>query len=166
MRLSLAAANRAAIPVLAALIAGCSNTTSDSQALPLDSRGAVQPAERERSGRDVAVEFAYVTNFYSRNVSAYAINASTGALTQVAGSPFAAGNGAVGVAVAPTGKFVYVTNQGADNVSGYEINATSGALTPVRVLGYRQPSPKRSSRSYGRVRLCGQPGRKRFRIYH
>jgi hypothetical protein len=36
------------------------------------------------------VEFAYVANFGSNNVSAYAIDATSGALKPVKGSPFAA----------------------------------------------------------------------------
>ena len=37
--------------------------------------------------------FAYVANFGSNNVLAYSINATTGALTPVTGSPFTAGSG-------------------------------------------------------------------------
>jgi hypothetical protein len=36
-------------------------------------------------------QFAYVANQFSNDVSAYTINATTGALTPVPGSPFAAG---------------------------------------------------------------------------
>jgi 6-phosphogluconolactonase len=74
-------------------------------------------------------QFAYVPNVGSNNVSAYRIGAN-GALTPVAGSPFAAGSGPFAVAVDPTGKFAYVTNFGDDNVSAYRIGA-NGALTPV-----------------------------------
>jgi 6-phosphogluconolactonase len=49
---------------------------------------------------DPTGKFAYVTNVGSANVSAYAINATSGALTPVAGSPFAAGTNPVGIAVA------------------------------------------------------------------
>ncbi len=45
-------------------------------------------------------KFAYVSNENSNNVSAYTIHASSGALTPVAGSPFAAGSSPFGVAVA------------------------------------------------------------------
>lgn len=75
--------------------------------------------------------FAYVTNQNSSNVSAYSIDATSGALTPVAGSPFAAGAGPSSVAVDPTGKFAYVTNAGSDNISAFTINATSGVLTPT-----------------------------------
>lgn len=76
------------------------------------------------------VEYAYVTNGTSNSVSAYTICATTGALTPVAGSPFAAGAGPNTVAVDPTGKFAYVSNCCSENISAYKIRS-SGALTPV-----------------------------------
>ena len=75
--------------------------------------------------------FAYVANGTSNNVSAYSINATTGALTQVTGSPFPAGSTPSSVTVNPAGTFAYVTNQNSSNVSAYSINATTGALTQV-----------------------------------
>src|SRR5713226_6341578 len=65
------------------------------------------------------------------NVSAYTINSTTGALSPISGSPFAAGSGPVSVAVAPPGTFAYVANQASNNVSAYTINSTTGALTLV-----------------------------------
>ena len=65
------------------------------------------------------------------NVSAYTINATNGALTQVAGSPFPAGSLPFYVVVDPMGRFVYVANADSNNVSAYTINASTGALTPV-----------------------------------
>jgi DNA-binding beta-propeller fold protein YncE len=62
-------------------------------------------------------KFAYVANRGTNNVSAYTVNASTGALTPVAGSPFAAGSFAEGVAVDPAGKFEYVKKTSEDRVS-------------------------------------------------
>ena len=61
-------------------------------------------------------QFAYVANRLSNNVSAYSIGAN-GALTPVPGSPFAAGNAPVSVAV--TAKFAYVADGsgGMGNVS-------------------------------------------------
>ncbi len=64
-------------------------------------------------------------------VSAYTIDATSGALTPVAGSPFAAGGFTDILAVDPTGKFAYVANVYSNNVSAYTIDGTSGALTPV-----------------------------------
>ena len=77
-----------------------------------------------------APRFAYVANFSSDNVSAYSINASTGALAAVAGSPFASGSNPWSVTVDPSGRFAYVANSGSLNVSAYSINASTGVLTP------------------------------------
>lgn len=43
-------------------------------------------------------------------VSAFSVDAPSGALTALAGSPFASGLNPVSVAVEPSGKFVYVAN--------------------------------------------------------
>ncbi len=47
----------------------------------------------------------------SNDVSAYAVDPASGALTPIAGSPFAAGNGPDSIAVDPTGRFAYVSNR-------------------------------------------------------
>jgi DNA-binding beta-propeller fold protein YncE len=49
---------------------------------------------------DPTGKFAYVANYGAGNVSGFAINSTTGALTAVSGSPFAAGTNPVSVAVA------------------------------------------------------------------
>jgi DNA-binding beta-propeller fold protein YncE len=79
---------------------------------------------------DPCGKFAYVANF-GGGVSGYTINPTTGALTPIAGSPFAAGNGPNIVAVDPSGKFAYVTNFSGNNVSGYTIDPSTGALTAI-----------------------------------
>src|SRR6516165_6272500 len=76
-------------------------------------------------------KFAYVANIGSTDVSGYTINATTGALTPIPGSPFAAGLHPRSVAVHPTGKFAYVANRNGKDVSGYMINASTGVLAPV-----------------------------------
>jgi len=90
--------------------------------------------------------FAYVTNTPSapspgNTVSAYAIDAATGALTAVTGSPFAAGNGAGAVAVDPSGRFVYVANSVENTVSAYSIGAGTGQLSPIGSAVATGPSP-------------------------
>jgi len=75
--------------------------------------------------------FAYVANYNDNDVSAYTIDATTGALTQITGSPFTAGTGPTSVAVDPSGKFAYAANATSNNVSAYTINATTGALTQI-----------------------------------
>jgi len=75
--------------------------------------------------------YSYVTNNYSGSVSAFAIDAVTGALAAVAGSPFKAGSDSVGVAVDPSGKFAYVANSGSRDVSSFAIDPATGALAAV-----------------------------------
>jgi 6-phosphogluconolactonase len=74
-------------------------------------------------------QFVYVANTQGNSVSAYNI-ASSGALTPVPGSPFAAGVGFLSVAVDPTGKFVYGVGSDEDDVSAYSIGS-NGGLTLV-----------------------------------
>jgi 6-phosphogluconolactonase (cycloisomerase 2 family) len=63
------------------------------------------------------------------SVSAYAINGSTGVLTQVAGSPYNTGAGNLNGPVAdPTGKYVTSTNSTNGTVAVFAINNTSGVL--------------------------------------
>jgi 6-phosphogluconolactonase (cycloisomerase 2 family) len=84
-------------------------------------------------------KFVYVTNGNSvvpvtngDTVSAYSIDANTGALVPVPGSPFARSGSQSGVpTVDPSGRFLYVPNFGAFNVSAYSIDPTSGALAPI-----------------------------------
>jgi 6-phosphogluconolactonase len=83
-------------------------------------------------------KFVYVANTSScasclpGSISAYSVDASSGVLTAIPGSPFPdAGLGPFGAAVDPTGKFLYVSNVLSGSVSAYTINASSGALTAV-----------------------------------
>lgn len=75
--------------------------------------------------------FGYVANRTSNSVTAYSIDGTTGALMQVAGSPFPAGSLPMSVTVNPTGRFAYVANFGSHDVSAYTINGTTGALVPL-----------------------------------
>ncbi len=80
-------------------------------------------------------KFLYVTNPTSNNVSGYTINASTGELTTIAGSPFATEPNPRYLTSEPTGKFVYVTTLGSSTnppaLSGYSLNGTNGVLTEL-----------------------------------
>jgi len=89
-----------------------------------------RPAHGERV--DVAVEYAYVVNFGAGNVSAYSLDTTTGALTPVRGSPYAAGGDPNSAAVDPTGKSLYVANLHSNNVSAFTIDTTSGALAQLK----------------------------------
>jgi DNA-binding beta-propeller fold protein YncE len=102
-----------------------------------DSTVAAPPASISAATQspDNVAGFAYVANSGSDNVSAYTINATTGALSEVAGSPFAAEIGPESISVHPSGKFAYVANFGSANVSGsvsaYTIDASTGTLSEI-----------------------------------
>ena len=78
-----------------------------------------------RSGDRFGGPFLYAVNEHSGNVSAYQINLNSGVLTQVRGSPFAAGVDPYGVAIDPSDKLAYVANadwgSGASSISAYAI---------------------------------------------
>jgi DNA-binding beta-propeller fold protein YncE len=80
---------------------------------------------------DPTGKFVYVPNSSYANVSGYAIDSITGALTEITGSPFATGYSPGSIAVDPTGKFVYLANGTPNGVSGYTINSVTGALTEI-----------------------------------
>ena len=74
--------------------------------------------------------FAYVVNNIDGTVSAYTINASTGALTPVSGSPFSAFQDPVSVAVDISGMFAFIANGDLDAITSYKI-LNNGALQSI-----------------------------------
>ncbi len=71
----------------------------------------------------------FVANEGSNDISAFTVNTTTGALTAVPGSPFAAGTDPQAMAVS-IGRYLFVANAGSDNVSAYNIDAHRSALAP------------------------------------
>lgn len=84
------------------------------------------------SGDAVEHVFLYVPNQFSNDISAYAVNTSSGALTAVSGAPFAAGAGARSITAVPSGEFVYVAYSDDGMIGGFSVNASTGALTPIK----------------------------------
>ena len=84
---------------------------------------------------DPSGRFAYTLG--TNSISAYTINASTGELTTITGSPYPSptGSGPKSITVDPSGKFVYVVNDDFEDIngsiSGYTIDGDSGGLTAV-----------------------------------
>ena len=76
-------------------------------------------------------QFVYTTASAAGTVLGYAIDSTTGALSAVPGSPFAAGLSPLALALTPSNKFLYVTNYGSGTISAYTVDGTTGALTPV-----------------------------------
>jgi 6-phosphogluconolactonase len=67
----------------------------------------------------------------------YVVNSCTnpnkpdGTLTEVTGSPFAAGLGPVGIAFDPNFNFAYVVDKGSNTISQYAYGTQNGTLTPL-----------------------------------
>ncbi len=81
-------------------------------------------------------QHVYVVNQVSNDISAYAVNAASGALTPIAGSPFAAGTDPQALAFDPSGAHLYVANNGSNNISAFAVNGSTGALTPLSTATY------------------------------
>jgi 6-phosphogluconolactonase len=88
---------------------------------------------------DPSGQFAYVTAISGsegEGIYAYQIDATTGALTPVPGSPFSApgapGDSAFGppLTIDPTGRFLYTT-AGVSEIFAFNIDPATGALTPI-----------------------------------
>ncbi|MFT4111858.1 lactonase family protein [Silvibacterium sp.] len=79
-------------------------------------------------------DFVYVVNQNTSagagTISAFSVNTSTGALTTVSGSPFAAGVTPNSSVSDPTSRFYYVTDSSTNQLIAYTIGST-GALTPL-----------------------------------
>jgi 6-phosphogluconolactonase len=88
------------------------------------------PAQPSQIAVDSSGNFVYVTLPSAGQVAGFSIDGSSGVLTAIPGSPFAAGAGASAIA-ATTGEALYVANPTANSISGFSINATTGALVPV-----------------------------------
>lgn len=74
--------------------------------------------------------YAYVANQGSNTISAYSIDAATGTLKEIAGSPFASmGTTPVSAVVDPNGTYLYVANHDSNDVSVFAIDNSTGALT-------------------------------------
>ncbi len=73
--------------------------------------------------------YLYVSNMNGNSISAYSVNAVTGALTALAGSPYAvSGVNPVPTQIVRAGNYLYVTESGADSVDVFSIAAGTGEL--------------------------------------
>jgi 6-phosphogluconolactonase len=75
---------------------------------------------------DPAGKYLYVGNTSSNSITIFNIQ-SSGALTQVPGSPIAdIYNGPIAMTLDPKGEFLYVANQASNNVAVFSITSTTG----------------------------------------
>ena len=90
---------------------------------------------------DPAGKFAYVTDIYSHFVDVLAIEASTGALTAIPGSPFALRNEPAGTTAVvlefPPGRRAYVVNLDSCYFSIFSLEGTTGVMTEIAGSPFR-----------------------------
>lgn len=78
---------------------------------------------------DPAGAFAYASNVNGDSVSIFSVNASTGQLTEISGSPFSVLEpNPSSVAVYPLGGYLLLTNENDGSISVYALDPTSGGL--------------------------------------
>jgi 6-phosphogluconolactonase (cycloisomerase 2 family) len=82
---------------------------------------------------DPAGPYAYASSKDGAEVYGYSINATTGALTALANSPFSTGAGSKPqfITIDPSGKFAYTANEGTANISEFAIDPTTGKLNLI-----------------------------------
>jgi len=78
----------------------------------------------------VCSQFSYVANAGDNTVSAYTVDATSGALAAV-GTPVATGTSPHGIVGTKDKKYVFVGNEGSNDISAFGVNSASGALTAV-----------------------------------
>jgi 6-phosphogluconolactonase len=82
---------------------------------------------------DPAGRFLFVANSGSPgSVSVYAVEATSGRLAEIDGSPFPVESGSSAITVDPKGKHVYVANTRGNNVRAFTIDPDTGALDEVK----------------------------------
>jgi 6-phosphogluconolactonase (cycloisomerase 2 family) len=101
--------------------------------------GDFKEAARVKTGKQpVAVaqdplnRFVYVANAGSSNVSAYAVEAATGKLSEVEGSPYPVGEKPVSLRVDANGWYLYTLNEGSQDMSVFLIHVKKGQLAEVQ----------------------------------
>jgi 6-phosphogluconolactonase len=77
---------------------------------------------------DPTGQFLYTANIFNASISAFSIDQNTGALTELAGSPFATDGGPNEVLVHPDGKVLFTADQDTSGVARFTVSA-NGTLT-------------------------------------
>jgi DNA-binding beta-propeller fold protein YncE len=91
---------------------------------------------------DPASKYLYVANRDDDTVSAFVVDEHTGTLSEMADSPYTAGDEPVALLVTPNGNTLYVANRADGSISVLTINATDGSLTarPSAFISGRSPT--------------------------
>jgi len=79
---------------------------------------------------DPTGKFLYVANLLASNVSGFTVDANSGALTAINGSPFTAGTSPSSLVFDPSSKFLFVANLTSNNVTVFALD-TNGVPTQI-----------------------------------
>lgn len=91
------------------------------------------PPQVDNIAIDPSGKFLYTPDAASNVVVGFTIDAATGALSPMSGSPFPAGASPQQVVVTPSGQFLYASdgNDPQGGISAYTIDSSTGNLTPI-----------------------------------
>lgn len=90
------------------------------------------PSSLQALGIMVVAQTKWLYQVVGLQIQGYSINGKTGALTDIAGSPFGlSGTEVASLATDSAGKFLFVCAANNDQVEVFSIDQTSGALAPV-----------------------------------
>lgn len=109
-----------------------SGALSEIAGSPFDTGANPIATSFDSTGRYLFAGHLLVSGAPEFNVRAYTVDATTGALSDIAGSPFATGSYPSAVAVDPSRKYLYVTNQLSNQLTAYRIENGSGELTQLQ----------------------------------
>jgi 6-phosphogluconolactonase len=104
--------------------------SSPAQRCVVDNSGISIQGANDTGVAVLCSEFAYVANAADNTLSAYRVDATSGALL-AAGAPIATGKSPYAVIGTTSKQFVYVANQGSNDVSAFAVNVDTGALTAI-----------------------------------
>lgn len=115
---------------------------------------------------DPAGKYLFIAETGSKGLRVLSI-ASTGALTEVSGSPFQTGLGPTAVLVDSTGGFVYVTNRTDGTISAFTL-ASTGALTAITGSPFAtgsQPSGLAEDTAHTHIGVANAGGSPDFQVF-
>jgi len=115
-------------------ISGFSIDSSTGELAPMPVSPFTPPVNADLTGFAIHPNgrFMYASAGAAANgILAWSIDSTTGALSVLPASPFAAGTTPIGVTIDPAGKVLYASNGVGGGISGFTIDAASGALTPM-----------------------------------
>ena len=111
---------------------------SSIQSFKISSTGALSSAGSAAGTSPTAVaihpsgKFVYAVDVNNDEITALSLDANTGALTPISGSPFPTNSQSpFAAAIDPAGHFFFVPNANGANVSVFAIDATTGALAQI-----------------------------------